>query len=150
MCIEGVKIELSKRGIPCVWEQGGAYTSKGSATLVCDKYGNPKKPLYIKTKGSLACGEHALIPIRIGDYIIECVQHRKDFDIEINKIKGISEDVAILEIVNSFSENQWDVDLKDKFENVIKAAKDKSTSYHCRCPYFIKEENAYQGRKNNE
>ena len=41
MCKENVKVELSKRGIPCIWECGGAYSNTGSATLVCDKYGNP-------------------------------------------------------------------------------------------------------------
>ena len=140
MCREDVKVELSKRWIPCIWECGGAYSNTGSATLVCDKYGNPKKPIYIRTKWSLTCDDHALIPIRKGDYIIECKQWRGDFDIYIKEVKDINNDVATLETVNSFSENQWDTDLNDKFDRVINAAKDKSTSYHCRHPYFIKEE----------
>lgn len=37
--------------------KGCSYTNKGSSTLICDKYGKPKKPIYIKRKGSLILEE---------------------------------------------------------------------------------------------
>lgn len=135
-------IELSKRGIPCVWEKGGAYTNTGRCELICDMNGNAKKPIYIRTRGSLACEEHALIPVRTNDYIVKAFQHREDFDIDIFQVKEIDteEKIAELELVNIFSKGEWDSDIEGKFLNVIEAAKKKATSYHCRSAYFIKQD----------
>lgn len=137
-----IEIELSKRGIPCTWEKGGAYSNTGDCQLVCDMNGLPKKAIYIRTRGSLACEEHALIPIRVNDYIVKVSQWRRDFDIKIHKIISIDIEnkVAELEQINHFSENEWDCDPEWKFDSVIEAGKEKATDYHCRDAYFIKRE----------
>lgn len=137
-----IEIELSKRGIPCVWEKGGAYSNTGDCQLVCDMNGLAKKAIYIRTRGSLACEEHALIPIRVNDYIVKVSQWRDDFDIKIHKIISIDTEnkVAELEQINHFSENEWDSELDEKFNAVVEAGKGKATEYHCRTPYFIKKE----------
>lgn len=137
-----MNIELSRRGIPCTWESGGGYTSTGRCQLICDANGKPKKPIYIRTRGSLACEEHALIPIGTNDYIIKAFQHNRDFDIDIFRINEINneEKVAKLEKINNFSQGEWDVDLEEKFLDVIEATKEKATAYHCRDAYFIKKD----------
>lgn len=137
-----IEIELSKRGIPCVWEKGGAYSNTGDCQLVCDMNGLAKKAIYIRTRGSLACEEHALIPIRVNDYIVKVSQWRDDFDIKIHKIISIDTEnkVAELEQINHFSENEWDCELDEKFNAVVEAGKEKATEYHCRDAYFIKRE----------
>lgn len=140
--IAPMRIELSKKGIPCIWEKGGAYTNTGECQLVCDMNGLSKKAIYVRTRGSLACEEHALIPIRVNDYIIKVSQWREDFSIKIFKIISIDNKnkLAELEQVNCFSENEWDCDLEEKFNTVIEVGKEKATEYHCRTPYFIKRE----------
>ena len=46
-------IELSKRGLPCMWEQGGAYSNTGDGVIIGDVFGNPKKAIYVKRKGGI-------------------------------------------------------------------------------------------------
>lgn len=137
-----IRIELSKRGIPCLWEDGGGYSNTGDSTIIADMHGNPKKPIYICRSGHLSCGQHALIPVRVNDLVIEASHHRRDFSIAISKIVSIDieERFAELETVNVFSTGEWDKDLAEKLKKAVNAAMDKATCYHCRSPFYIKEE----------
>ena len=67
------KFEISKSGLYCMWESGGAYTNTGSSSIITDCVFKPKRALFIKTRGNLACGVHALIPIEVDDKIIEVI-----------------------------------------------------------------------------
>ncbi len=137
-----IKIELSKRGIPCLWEDGGGHSNTGDSTIIADMHGNPKKPIYICRAGHLSCGQHALIPVRINDLVIEASHHRRDFSIAISKIVAIDkeEKMAQLEKVNFFSKGEWDKDLSEKLKNAVNAAMKKATCYHCRSPHYVIEE----------
>ena len=132
-----IRIELSKRGLPCIWEEGGA----GSCTLIGDKNCNPKKPIYVATRGHLSNGNHALIPVKVNDIVVECSQWRKDYTINISIITrfNMEEQEATLELKNSFDRNEWDFDLLQKYVDIVETAKSKAKAYHCRSPYFIKE-----------
>ena len=66
-------IERSKRGIPCMWECGGGYSNTGESQIIAGKNGEAKQPIYIRRRGELACCEHALIPISVGDYVISAL-----------------------------------------------------------------------------
>lgn len=136
-----IKISKSKRGIPCLWERGGGYSNTGEAQLICDKNGWQKKAIYIKKSGSLACVEHALIPVRENDVVVRASHHRGDFSIEVFQIKSIQEEEANLELINSFSRGEWD-DSQDYWHEapVVEAAMNKATCYHCREAFFIKED----------
>lgn len=136
-----VKIELSKRGLPCLWEEGGANSNTGGCTIIGDTNCRPKKPIYIATRGHLSNGDHALIPVRTNDIVVQCSQWRHDFTINIYKIISfnLEEKEATLELRNSFDMGEWDYDLLQKYVEIVEVAKNKSTSYHCRTPYFIKE-----------
>ena len=135
-------IELSKRGLPCMWEQGGAYSNTGDSILIGDAFGNPKKAIYVKRKGELSCGEHALIPLQKSDTIVTTSQWRHDFTINIYKVVNVDleEKFANLEWINNFSCGDWDKHLKQMYINMVEAAKDKATSYHCRSAMYIKED----------
>lgn len=134
-----MKIELSKKGLPCIWEWGGAYSNTGNSCIICNEIGDAKRPLYVKQRGHLACGEHALIPIKIGDLSIAVEQHRGDFEIHVYKIIAINmeQEQAETELVCSFSEGEWDKDPAPELEAAIEAAKSKAMVYHCRRPYYI-------------
>ena len=136
-----IKISKSKRGIPCLWERGGGYSNTGEAQLICDKNGWQKKAIYIRKSGELACNEHALIPVRENDVVVIASHHRRDFTIEIYSIAEIQGDEAHLELINSFSNGEWDNN-KDYWHEspVVEAAMNKATCYHCREAFFIKED----------
>lgn len=135
-------IELSKKGLPCIWEQGGAYSNTGDSILIGDAFGNPKKAIYVKRKGELSCGEHALIPLRKNDVIVTASQWRCDFTINIYRIIDfdLEKKIANLELVNSFSCGEWDKELDHIYKEIVDVAKDKATSYHCRNAMYIKED----------
>ena len=120
-----IETEITKTGIPCLWESGGSYTNTGEAQIIGDRDGNPKKPIYIRQYGELACREHALIPIRKNDRVIRAERHRDSCDIKAYVITEITEGTATvkeLEHVNS---------------DMVQAAIDKVYDYHCKYPVYI-------------
>ena len=138
-----IEIERTKKGFPALWECGGGYTNTGEATIIASPSGGPKKAIYIRSRGPLANERHALIPIEVGDYIIEANHHRRDFVIEIFRIVDFEikeEDTyAIVEQEFEFSMGEWDKEPPAYLEAAIQAAKEKATCYHCREPHFAIE-----------
>ena len=133
-------IARTKKGLPALWESGGGMSNTGYSRIIADCNSNPKKAIYIRNRGELSCGEHALIPVTENDYIIESNHHRGDFNIKIYKIISIYDDYLEADVVNTFSEGEWYKDLENKFENAIDSAKRKALHYHCRIPYYIREQ----------
>jgi hypothetical protein len=133
-----IPIVRSKMGVPCIWESGGGQTHTGSAVLVTNKHGKPKQALYVRTKGSLACLEHALIPVSIGDHVLIANHHRRDFTIEIFRISEITQFGAISERLNLYDWGQWDTELNPDFQDAVTIAIAKAICYHCREPHFIR------------
>lgn len=138
-----IRIEKTKKGFPAMWERGGGYTNTGVATIIANKDGLPKKALYIRQRGPLANEEHALIPLEVGDYIVEASHHREDFEVEILKVLGFEEKreetYAVVEPVNYFSNGEWEVELPVHLEVPVRASMQKATCYHCREPHYIVE-----------
>jgi len=135
-----MRVERTKKGFPALWEDGGAGTNTGVARIIAAPDGSPMTPVYIRRRGSLASGNHALFIVKPGCFVIEARQHRRDFTIEIYKIKGFDGDEAILERVNSFDYGEWDTELTPELLPAIEAAKEKALCYHCREPHYIKTE----------
>jgi hypothetical protein len=133
-----IRVEKTKKGFAALWESGGGYKNTGEATIVTDKDGQPKKSIYVRRRGELANGEHALIPIFVGDHIIESNQHRGDFEISIYRITGISKEEASIEKIAGFSNDEWDAEFPDFLEVAVQVAMIKATCYHCRAPHYIK------------
>ena len=118
-------IYRSKTGIPCLWESGGSYTNTGEAQIIGDRDGNPKKPIFIRQHGELACKEHALIPIRKYDKVIRAERHHDYCDIKAYVITEINEETATLK------------ELEHVSSDMVQAAIDKVNSYHCKYPVYI-------------
>lgn len=145
------RIEITKKGYPAYWEAGGGSTNTGNATIIANKDGQPKKAIYVKTRGNLANSYHALIILEVGDFIIEADHHRKDFEIQILKVldfevkcvefygETTEETYAIMEQVYCFDKGEWDAELPAFLEAAVQAAMEKATCYHCREPHFIHE-----------
>jgi len=81
-----LEIEKTKKGLPAMWEKGGGWTNTGATTIIADNKGEPKKAIYVRSRGHLACSEHALIVLEKGDYIVKANHHRHDFEITIYKV----------------------------------------------------------------
>lgn len=130
-------IPLTSNRNPAYWESGGGSTSTGHATIVTDRLYQRLKPLYIKRKGRLSNGNHALLPLRRGYKVIKVWHHRSDFEIAILEVKEIIGNTAVFEVVAQFeceTQRAW----FDKiYADAIKAGIAKSTDYHCRTPHYI-------------
>jgi hypothetical protein len=141
--IKKIKVEISKRGLSCLWEEGGGFTNTGRAIIIANGKGQSKKPIYVRRSGHLACSEHALIPVLVGDYIIQTSHHRYDFTVSVHRIEGFREEggnrFADISLVNRFDQGEWDADLPDFLVEAVVAAKNKATCYHCRSPHFVRE-----------
>ena len=137
---------LTKRGFVSLWEQGGGFSNKGHATIICKSDGSKPTTTYVRRRGMLACKEHALVPVHEGFYIIESYHHHRDFAHKIYKVvrtftegegenkKGFVE----VALVNSFDEGEWDAPLGN-LEAAVAAAESKATDYHCRSAYYVVE-----------
>ena len=135
-----INIEMSKRGLSCVWENGGGYSNTGHSTIVCDRAGRPKKPIY--RPRCYCCGQHALIPVSVSDIIIKASRHGDEYDIYIYTVQSINNETkeAMIELVNKYDMGEWDSLLSESLQQAVEASKRKARCYHCREPHYIKEE----------
>ena len=135
-----INIEMSKRGLPCVWESGGGYSNTGHSTIISTAIGEAKKAIY--RPRCYCCGQHALIPVRINDLIINVSRHADEYDIYIYAITTIDKETkeATITLINKYDRGEWDSPLSEDLEPAVKAAKRKARCYHCREPHYIKEE----------
>lgn len=142
-----IKIDTTKRGFAAMWESGGGMTSGGSATIITGRNGEPRRPIYMPRGGHLACGNHALIGVDKGFYIVTASVRRGERDsacikqIVATAVKDVNgekfEATAEVEVVNTFTRGEWDKPLDEKFAPAVEAAFRKSGSYHCRSAYYI-------------
>lgn len=139
--MEKIKVSLSRSGVVCLWERGGGYSNTGNSTIIADAQGEPKKPIYIKRKGDLACGEHALIPVWDDDIIVRASHHRGDFDIDILKIMFVNAvlQFATVATLNKFSMGEWEAEVDQQYLKCCRAAIDKANIYHCREAIYVKD-----------
>jgi hypothetical protein len=120
-----------------MWESGGGYTNTGGAVIIANADGTAKEPVYIRKRGSLACGNHALFVIREGDMVIKAGHHRRDFEIRVWRIDQILEEEARLTLTHEYSWGEWDAELPPFLEAAVQAAVEKATCYHCREPHYV-------------
>lgn len=142
-----ISIETTKRGIPALWESGGGMTSGGSATIIAKRDGTKPRAVYVRRGGHLACGQHALVAVHEGFYIVHAGVSRgvrssatieRVVSTSVKDIDGEKwEATAEVETVNNFSRGEWDKPLDEKFVPAVEAAFQKAGTYHCRGAYFV-------------
>jgi len=132
----------TKKGLPALWEEGGGMSNTGHARIICDSEGQRKKPIYVRTGGHLAIGEHALFIVQEDDVVVDVQRHHDDYDITVKQIRKIKTDaegrlVAEMEVLAHFDQGEWDhEDIAEKYKDAIASAKEKSRCYHCREPHY--------------
>ena len=118
---------ISKSGLACLWENGGGMTNTGNAEIITDANGNPKRAIYVRKHGDLACKDHALIPVRVGDCVLTANRHWNQYAFTVQRIVSIDGDTASLAATDD------PICLA-----AYNAAVDKMNDYHCRRPHYIR------------
>lgn len=126
--IRTMPLHRSRSGLACLWECGGGLTNTGDAQLVTSPTGKPKRAIHIRTHGELCCTNHALIPVKVGDCVVDVDRHWDRVSIKVERITAIDGDTATLERTDDLISY-----------DAIQAAVAKSEDYHCREPYYIKQ-----------
>ena len=127
-----------RRNLPALWEEGGGYTNTGYVTILAREDGGKPRATYIRRRGHLACGRHALVIVRPGMYVISANHHRGDFLISVYQIMEIREEEAVGRLLTRFEMGEWaPLDLPAHLEAAVEAARQKATDYHCRQPYYV-------------
>ena len=87
--IRTMPLHRSRSGLACLWECGGGLTNTGRAQLVASPTGKPKRAIYIRTHGDLCNGDHAPIPVRVGDCVVSVDRHRDRVAVQVECITAI-------------------------------------------------------------
>lgn len=144
-------IERSKKGLPVMWEMGGGATNTGDSQVIAGPQGEALTPLYIKTGGHLAGGQHALFVVGAGTIVVSTYHHRGDFKITVSQLTGAfgkpdeyGREEAEAEELCHFSRGEWGEKDPDDFgcREAVQAATDKAQCYHCREPHFMQAREA--------
>ena len=124
-------IVITKGGWPALWERGGAFSRRGSATIVAEPDGSKPRPISVRTRGHLACGNHALVGLRAGMYVIRA---GRSGAVEIKRIKrlGVKNQKALVEVEEVDSSS-----IPPKLQPAVQAAKTKADTYHCRFGVWV-------------
>ena len=122
-------------------EEGGGYTSRGDALVVCGMHGEPLFPFY-SPRGK-ANTVHAKFTVRTA-IIVQVYRLHDTRDIAMFKV-GV-DGMARFSIEEIWWVNTTTLEIysciKNKvldFKAAILAANDKSTCYHCRHAHYIKQ-----------
>lgn len=163
-----LEIHKTKSGRPALWEEGGGMTNTGFATIVAGPRGEPLPALFINQRGHLACGQHALLPVRVGCLVIRAAIDRRRLSVGVYRITETKknedrfvatiwkEDELIVPTVlireglltpQGLAEMAWD----DYRADAATAAIKKALCYHCREPHYILQEakNKREGNNND-
>lgn len=130
-----MKLEVTKKGYPALWECGGGYTKTGGCTIIAGRHGERLVATYVRHGGHLACCNHALFIVEAVYHVIQAYQHCGDYEISVYKISSIDRDgdvrYANLTQVNEYSCGEWDIEPEPFLAEAINAAIEKADCYHC-------------------
>ncbi|MCM1119583.1 MAG: hypothetical protein NC543_09510 [bacterium] len=131
-----IEVETSKSGLPCLWESGGSWTNTGSSWIICDRFGNQKRAIFVPNRGDLCNGLHALIPVTVGDMVIDDNQHRGHHQVSVWEITKIEDGKATLQLLEYVDNAK--IDEQPIYSDAVTAAMEKACHYHCRSVYYAR------------
>mgnify|MGYP000848638622 FL=1 len=124
-------IVVTKGGWPAMWERGGALSRRGSATIVAEPDRSKPRPILIRTRGHLACGQHALVGLRAGMYVISA---GRSGAVDIKRIKrlGVKNQKALVEVEEVDAST-----IPSELQPAVQAAVKKANIFHCRYAVWV-------------
>lgn len=124
-------IVVTGGGWPALWERGGALSRRGSATVITESDGAKPRPILVRTHGHLACGNHALVGLRAGMYVISA---GRSGAVDIKRIKrlGVKNQKALVEVEEVDAST-----IPSELQPAVQAAVKKADTYHCRFAVWV-------------
>lgn len=143
MKIINKQIDITVKGLPAIWEAGGATTKMADVVVVADNHGQPPVAAYIPRGGHLSNGMHACVPVKVGYFVIEVSGSRQAPEVVVWQIAGLLnlEDngmFATMQEVATLKQGEWLPDLPPFLADAVDAALAKADTYHCREPFFVR------------
>ncbi len=139
--IKDVCAVMTKGGFLALWEKGGCNSdhSKCCSTIITKADGSEPSATYIPHNRE-ACGEHALIVIHEGYYVIETELKPHGFEISVYQAVALNvldnkhqkNPTITLKRVNRYSINGWEQPVERHLNDAIIAAMFKCVSLECR------------------
>jgi hypothetical protein len=142
-----IELVVTKKGLPALWEFGGAEAVTGFAQIIAGPNGERKYPVFERNRAyhgePLACGNHMLFVVKPGDLIVRATQTKWDFSLVVLRIYEMFSDVtdegdfrgvavAILENY-SLDGKTWKMgEPVQGIKTAANAARTKATQWHCR------------------
>lgn len=139
-----IPVEHATIGGMAAWESGGASESqRGDATIIAGPNGEKKRPIAVRAH-FVPNDKHALIPISVGDLVIQSTYYEGDFTMWVGKVadfvkvaaKGGEKAFARLVAKHRFESNRWDLDPPPQYEAALRAAAQEYQELNCRQPFY--------------
>ena len=115
--------------------------------LVTKRDGSKPRAVFIKTRGHRSGGPHALVCVHEGFYLVYArvargARHSARIErIVSTSVKDIDgekwEATAKVEVINTFSQGEWDAPVDPKLDAAVEVAFKKASIYHCRSAMYI-------------
>ena len=156
-----IRGEVTKSGLPALWEAGGGMSNTGDARIIASPNGSKKTALVVKKRGPLSNEDHALFVVRENDLVIYADHGHGETNINIYKIidicienvhekyklfsdgeeyiKNYTKMTATCERVAKYSNGEWDNEPTPQIDEACRAAASKCRCYHCRTMFWGKE-----------
>lgn len=119
-----------------IWEEGGAFTNTGKATIICDKNGNKKTAVFVN-HSPYYNSQVAKFRLQDGDIIIQANRWRDNLHIAILRYGNIPNFGEYTELLSEYTEKGWTCPFyAEKYKEAVDAAVEKSHCYHCKGMHY--------------
>ena len=132
--MEGIRTTITPiSGLWAVWEYGAKIGKDfGSACVICDADGAPKKQVHLKSDTEIALDGHALFVVAIGDYTILSSYEGKREKYVVYEVVGIDHEFGpVLRRNNSYNGKRWWRKFDKKLSDAKSVVKAKMYCYQC-------------------
>jgi hypothetical protein len=92
--LQEIRAVITPKGNTALWERGGQTARMdGYAQIIANSIGKPLIPIFIKSKGVMENGDHALFPVNEGFFIINVSYNISKYTIEVKTVYRIEDTV---------------------------------------------------------
>ena len=126
-----------RKELPGLWECGGVFGNSGVGAVITRNDGQKPRAAYVPRNNRQGSGEHALVVVRPGMYVIEARHKKGDFQVYVSKIRRVKREVAEAVITHIFDADRWQPAMPKKLAEAISAAKEKAKDEAHSAPSYV-------------